>query len=134
MPAKDSWRQGAITCPEVVTMKTGFGWIEIGGNRYEHDVVIHTDGRVLKRKKKPSKKYRQEYGHTPLSEDELGFLDDEQPDIVYAGLGQDGALPVTPRAGSLIAQFHGIMKPTPEILPLLEEEKRKFVAVLHVTC
>ena len=115
-------------------MKTGFGWIDIGGTRYEHDVVIHADGRVLKRKKKPAKKYRHQYGHTPLSEDELGFLDEEQPDIVYAGLGQDGGLPVTPRARSLIAQFHNVMKPTPEILPLLEGEKRKFVAVLHVTC
>ena len=115
-------------------MKTGFGWVEIGGTRYERDVIIHADGRVSKRKKKPSKKYREQYGHTPLSEGELGLLAKEQPDIVYVGLGQDGALPVTPRAEALVAHYHGIRKPTPEILPLLEAENRRYVAILHVTC
>ena len=36
---------------------------------HEHDVVIE-DGEVRKRKKKPSKKYRDEFGHTPVSLDE----------------------------------------------------------------
>ena len=37
-------------------MKTGFGWIEIEGVRYDHDIVIHTDQTIAKRKKKLSKK------------------------------------------------------------------------------
>lgn len=120
--------------PEVMDVKTGFGWIEINKIRYEHDVVIHADGRVSKRKKKASKKYRDRYGHTPLSKEELDFLAGEKPDIVYVGLGQYGDLPVTPGTGDLIASFHGILVPTPEILPVIEKETRKFVAVLHVTC
>jgi hypothetical protein len=115
-------------------MKTGFGWIEIGDTRYEHDVVIHADGRVSKRKKKASKKYRDQYGHTPLSEEELGYLADERPDIVYIGTGQYGDLPVTPEAGDLVSSYHGILMPTPEILPVIKGEKRRFVAILHVTC
>lgn len=119
---------------EVTEVKTGFGWIEIGGTRYEHDVVIHADGRVSKRKKKASKIFRDKFGHTPLSEEELGFLSDARPDIVYVGTGQYGDLPVTPEAETVIASYHGIMLPTPEILPLIAGEKRRFVAILHVTC
>jgi hypothetical protein len=43
-----------------------FGSIRIDGVTYEHDVVIDR-GQVRKRKKKPSKKFRAEFGHTPLS-------------------------------------------------------------------
>jgi len=41
-----------------------FGSIRIDGVTYEHDVVIDR-GQVRKRKKKPSKKFRAEFGHTP---------------------------------------------------------------------
>src|SRR5262249_35323803 len=46
-----------------------FGSIRIDGLTYEHDVVID-HGDVRKRKKKASKKYRDSFGHTPLSLDE----------------------------------------------------------------
>jgi hypothetical protein len=41
-----------------------FGLIEIGGRRFEHDVVV--EGVVVRRRKKgASKAYRGRYGHTP---------------------------------------------------------------------
>ena len=43
-----------------------FGSIRIDGKTYEHDVVIDR-GHIGKRKKKPSKKFRDAFGHTPLS-------------------------------------------------------------------
>jgi hypothetical protein len=46
-----------------------FGSIEVEGRQYDNDIVIE-GGRVRKRKKKPSKPYRDEFGHTPLSADE----------------------------------------------------------------
>jgi len=46
--------------------KFSFGSIRIDGTTYEHDVVIDR-GQVRKRKKKPSKEFRGEFGHTPLS-------------------------------------------------------------------
>jgi hypothetical protein len=46
--------------------KFSFGSIRIDGTTYERDVVIDR-GRVSKRKKKPSKKFRDDFGHTPLS-------------------------------------------------------------------
>jgi hypothetical protein len=46
-----------------------FGSIQIDGVVYEHDIVIDR-GQVLKRKKKQSKKYSGEFGHTPLCAEE----------------------------------------------------------------
>src|SRR5881296_2855627 len=43
-----------------------FGEIEVEGKRYTHDVVIN-EGKVRKRKKGPSKQFREKFGHTPLS-------------------------------------------------------------------
>jgi hypothetical protein len=42
-----------------------FGSIQIDGSTYEHDVVIDR-GEIRKCKKKPSKKFRDDFGHTPL--------------------------------------------------------------------
>src|SRR5215467_1175741 len=70
--------------------KFKFGSIEIDGVTYEHDVVID-GGRIRKRKKKLSKRFRSAYGHTPLSTEE---------DIPWkchrliVGTGGNGALPV----------------------------------------
>jgi hypothetical protein len=46
--------------------RVSFGSIRIDGVTYENDVVIDR-GEVRKRKKQPSKKYRNQFGHTPLS-------------------------------------------------------------------
>src|SRR3989442_8436590 len=46
-----------------------FGSIRIDGTTYEHDVVID-GGQIRKRKKKPSKKFRDAFGHTPVSVEE----------------------------------------------------------------
>ena len=64
-------------------MKTRNGWVEIDGIRYDHDVIIHSDRSVTKRHKKQSKKFKDAYGHTPLSEGEIGFLAGEHPAVVY---------------------------------------------------
>jgi hypothetical protein len=48
-----------------------FGSIRIDGVTYEHDVVID-GGSIYKRKKKPSKKFRDDFGHTPLLGDKFG--------------------------------------------------------------
>jgi len=115
-------------------IKTGFGWIEADRVRYGHDIVIHVDRTITKRKKKLSKDQKGQYGHTPVSGAELGFLADEKPEVVFIGTGQYGDLPVTPDAGSLLEHYDTVIMPTPEILPYIEREKRTFVALLHVTC
>ena len=46
-----------------------FGIVRIDGATCDYDVVIDR-GRVRKRKKKPSRKFRDEFGHTPPSVEE----------------------------------------------------------------
>lgn len=115
-------------------MKTRFGWVEIDDVRYDHDIIIHTDRTVTKRSKKKSKKLKNTYGHTPFADHELAFLEEEDPAIVFIGTGQYGDLPITEEARHLLSRFESVIRPTPEILELLAEEKRPSVANLHVSC
>src|SRR5262252_7846178 len=69
--------------------KFSFGSIRIDGTTYEHDVVIDR-GQIRKRKKKPSKQFRSEFGHTPVSvEEKIPW----KCDRLVIGTGT-GALPV----------------------------------------
>src|SRR5437588_3684957 len=67
-----------------------FGEIEIEGKRYTHDVVID-GGKVRKRKKGPSKQFREKFGHTPLSAGEEIPWGGKR---LIVGTGAHGALPV----------------------------------------
>ncbi len=117
-------------------MKTrwiGFGEIEIEGERYTNDVVIDA-GRIVKRKKKASKAYRGDYGHTPLSVEENIPWGGKR---LIVGTGAYGSLPVMPEVGEEATRrgIELVTVPTEEALRLLEETKdRDARAVLHVTC
>ena len=111
----------------------GFGSIEVDGREYEHDIVIE-GGRVRKRKKKPSKPYQREFGHTPLSADE------ELPwggSRLIIGTGVYGSLPIMPEvaeeAGRRRVDLTAI--PTADACRLIASlDSREVQAVLHVTC
>ncbi|MGD6853015.1 MAG: hypothetical protein ACQCN6_13230 [Candidatus Bathyarchaeia archaeon] len=111
-----------------------FGCVKIHGEKYENDLVIHANGEVTKRKKKKSKPLKPDYGHTPLSEKELDFLAEEKPKVIYVGTGYNGALPITPEALAILADYKTVILPTPEVLPKIEADKRRHVAIIHVTC
>ena len=74
------------------------------------------------------------FGHTPLSDHDLSFLDNEPSEIIYIGTGQYGDLPITTEAHTILSKMVAIIRPTPEILTLLEDERRRFAAVIHVSC
>jgi hypothetical protein len=109
-----------------------FGKIRIDGVTYEHDVVIE-DGRIRKRKKKPSKKYRDAFGHTPLS------LDEDLPwhcKRLVVGTGEPGAMPVM-EAVQTEAERRGVelvVAPTARAIQALKRGPAGTAAVLHVTC
>src|SRR5512132_2788137 len=67
-----------------------FGEIEVEGKRYTHDVVID-GGKVRKRKKGPSKQFREKFDHTPLSAGEKIPWGGKR---LIIGTGAHGALPV----------------------------------------
>lgn len=116
------------------TLKSKFGWIKVNGDKYEKDIVIHSDGEVTKREKKKSKDLKAEYGHTPLSERELDFLSEEQFDALYVGTGHEAALPITPQAMEILKKYNAVILPTPEVINRIMREQGKFVALIHVTC
>jgi len=111
----------------------GFGEIEVDGERYDHDIVIEA-GEVKKRKKGDSKRFRDEYGHTPLSAVENIPWGGEQ---LIIGTGVYGKLPIMP-AVEAEAKRRGIKLvaiPTEQACQLLGSLNRKDTfAVLHVTC
>jgi len=115
-------------------MKSRYGWVEIDNVRYDHDVIVHADRAVSKRSKKKSKKLKTLFGHTPLTDHELRFLRDEKADSIFIGTGQFGDLPITTEAHAILAGMDAIIRPSPEIIGMLEEEQQPFVAVIHVSC
>jgi hypothetical protein len=108
-----------------------FGSIRIDGVTYPHDVVIDR-GRVRKRKKKASKKFRDAFGHTPLS------LEEEIPwkcRRLVIGTGT-GALPVMEEVKQEAKRQHVklVILPTAEAIAELDKHPDEANAVLHVTC
>src|SRR5207253_11492720 len=99
-----------------------FGEIEVEGKRYTHDVVID-GGEVRKRKKGPSKQFREEFGHTPLSAGEEIPWGGKR---VIVGTGAHGALPVMDEvlAEAKRRRVDVIAAPTLEVCQLLEDLKK----------
>ena len=110
-----------------------FGEIEIDGQRYDHDVVLE-EGHIRRRKKGPSKAYRDRYGHTPLSADEA--IPWSAPRLII-GTGADGRLPITPEvyAEARTRGVEIVAVPTAEACRSLRgSDASEVSAILHVTC
>ena len=108
-----------------------FGKIRIDGIEYGYDIVIDR-GEIRERKKKPSKKFRNDFGHTPLS------LEEEIPwkcSHLVVGTGT-GALPVMDevRCEARRRKVELIILPTEEAMEHLNQHLENTNAILHVTC
>ena len=108
-----------------------FGTIRIDGTSYDYDVVIDR-GEVRKRKKKASKKFREAFGHTPLS------LAEEIPwkcRRLVVGTGT-GALPVMQevQAEAQRRKIELLILPTADAIEELKRQPDRTNAILHVTC
>ena len=109
-----------------------FGSIRVDGVTYDHDLVIDR-GKIRKRKKAASRKFRGAYGHTPLSAEE---------DIPWRcrrlviGSGADGALPVMQevRDEARRREIDLVVLPTAQAIGVLSEATKHTNAVLHLTC
>ena len=108
-----------------------FGSIRIDGVTYEHDVVI--DGaQIRKRKKKASKKYRDRFGHTPLSiEEKIPW----ECTRLIIGTGT-GGLPVMDevKLEAKRRKVELLVVPTARAIELLKHARAHTNAILHVTC
>jgi len=109
-----------------------FGSIRIDDTTYEHDVVIDR-GRVRKRRKGPSKKFREQFGHTPLS------IEEDIPwkcRRLVIGTGAHGSLPVMEdiRLEAERRKVALLILPTARAIEELEKSADETNAILHVTC
>jgi len=112
--------------------KLHFGSITIDGVTYKHDVVIDR-GRVVQRKKKPSRKFREEFGHTPVS------IEEKIPwkcRRLIIGTGNYGSLPVMEevKREARRRKIELLIVPTDEAILAVAREPKETNAVLHVTC
>jgi hypothetical protein len=109
-----------------------FGSIRVDGVAYEHDLIVDR-GKIHKRRKAPSKEFRDAYGHTPLSVME---------DIPWKcrrlviGTGADGRLPVMPEVEVEAARrtVDLVLLPTAKAIAMLNETTKDTNAILHLTC
>jgi hypothetical protein len=108
-----------------------FGSIRIDGITHESDVLIDR-GEVHERKKKPSKKFRDRFGHTPVSVEEKIPWKCRR---LVIGTGT-GALPVMDEVKREAKRRHVelVILPTAQAIEVLKRNQRATNAILHVTC
>lgn len=110
-----------------------FGSIEINGVPYDYDVVIDR-GEIRKRRKKRSKKFRDECGHTPLSvEEEIPW----KCRRLVIGTGAYGSLPVLKEVMSEAERRKielRILATAQAIKVQLEQDAEETNTILHITC
>jgi hypothetical protein len=109
-----------------------FGSIQIDDTTYKHDVIIDR-GEILKRKKKPSKRFQGDLGHTPLSVEEDIPWNCRQ---LIIGTGIYGRLPVMEEVKREARRHHVelVVLPTSEAIERLCKDPEDTNAILHVTC
>jgi hypothetical protein len=109
-----------------------FGSVRVDGVTYDHDLIIDR-GKIRKRKKAASKRFRDAYGHTPLSTAE---------DLPWhcrrlvIGTGADGALPVMEQVRDEAdrRKVDLVVLPTAAAIGVLAGITPDTNAVLHLTC
>ena len=109
-----------------------FGSVRVDGVVFDHDLIIDR-GKVRKRSKGASRKFRSTYGHTPLSAAE---------DIPWRchrlviGTGAAGALPVMNDVHEQARrrEVDLVIAPTAQAISLLAKTTKATDAILHLTC
>jgi hypothetical protein len=112
--------------------KCRFGRLKVDGERYRADVVLD-QGVIRKRKKKPSRQFREQFGHTPVSLYEAIPWECKR---LVIGNGMESRLPVMDEVATA-AQQRGVelvVCSTPEAVQLLRDNPADTNAILHLTC
>jgi len=108
-----------------------FGSIRIDDVTYRQDVVIDR-GKIRKRRKKPSKPFRDTFGHTPLS------IEEKIPwkcRWLVVGTGAHAALPVMDevRQQATHRNVELLILPTADAIEALRTVPENTNAILHIT-
>jgi hypothetical protein len=109
-----------------------FGSVRVDGVIYDHDLIIDR-GMLRKRKKAASKKFRDTYGHTPLSiAEDIPW----QCRRLVIGTGADGRLPVLEEveAEARRRKVDLVVLPTADAIEVVAGKSADSNAILHLTC
>ena len=106
--------------------------VEIDGRKYTRDVILD-QGQAAQTEEKPSREFREEFGHTPVS------LKEEIPwkcKHLAVGTGMLGHLPVMDEVKAEAHQrgVELVLGPTPGAVQMLRDNPDDTNAILHVTC
>jgi hypothetical protein len=106
--------------------------VSVDGVSYDHDLIIDR-GKIRKRRKAASKRFRGGYGHTPLS------IAEDIPwrcRRLVIGTGAGGALPVMKQVRDEARRRNVdlVILPTAEAIGVLGGTIKDTNAILHVTC
>ena len=114
--------------------KTKFGSITIGGNVFEHDVIIRRDGDVKKRKKKLSSAV---YGTShKISLDEAKHIYEQGAKRLIIGTGQYDNVRLSAEAADYFTHrsLQVDMLPTPKAIRAWNKAEGRVIGLFHVTC
>jgi hypothetical protein len=117
-----------------VINKTDFGSIIVNDTKYDHDIIITLERKVIKRKKKLSKAV---YGTShKVSLDEIKYVYQDKSEGIVIGSGQYGAANLSDEAGEFLRSKNCqvILKPTPEAIQEWNNTEGKWIGLFHITC
>lgn len=110
--------------------KTGFGWIIVDGKRYEQDILILADGKILNR-------YEDFTGNNhEFSIEEAQKLLNPKPEVIIIGTGQSGILKVKEKTIQFLKEqkVKLVALPTPKAIEVFNKLKEIKAALFHLTC
>ena len=109
---------------------TGFGWIQIDNRRYNHDVIIYTDGKIENRYK--NFKWT---SHSFTLEEAMKVTKDE-PEVLVIGTGQYGLLKPSNEAINYLKKrkIELLIDKTPKAIHVFNRIEKRKCALFHVTC
>lgn len=110
--------------------RLSFGSVVIDGHEFHQDVIIDR-GKVALRDSTPSRIYREEFGHTPLSLSEAIPWDCK---TLIIGNGMSSAMPVTEEVLQKAREkgVQIVLLSTPEAAKRLNDPQTNLI--LHLTC
>jgi len=113
---------------------TEFGSISVGGETFDHDILIRLDGQVKKRKKKLSKEI---YGTSHIvSREEAKAIYEQGAARLIIGSGQNGMLRLSDEAQDFFRTegCRVVLLPTPQAIKAWNKTEGPVIGLFHVTC
>ena len=107
-----------------------FGSIVVDGKKYNHDILIHSDGRIEQRK---GGIWR--FGSHNIKKGEIEELLKLQPEVVLVGTGAQGKAHISKDVeveGAELAVLNS--KEVVERFNKLADQGKKVAAIIHITC